>query len=317
MYLPDDVGLVLKALTSAAKRSGGGFSVAALWNSPFIRAMLVILLGEDKDLDEHPPVVHCLSSRHSSWRRTLLCPASSPHYKTALQNREVLSFLLDILYAKLDQALPGVDHKDEARLVGPLLSPKFIREAVPSSLSTHYFLLSLIYRYTADDRAQLTHILRWITQLTTPAHVIQLYLENLESMMEEDVRSLSWTQCGSLFTIIDTVARICIGSADFEGWELLSDLCATCIVKFIKSRDRLAIAAFPFDLILTFLGLVRNVHNRKAVTFQHLTTIYRFVHDTPHSRYSEVLSEFQALLHLGKYRAIILYFIFFNAVFTS
>ncbi|KAJ6608281.1 hypothetical protein B0H10DRAFT_2068282, partial [Mycena sp. CBHHK59/15] len=156
----------------------------------------------------------------------------------------------------IHEQLPTQPHKSEARIVDLLLSPKFSTAAVPVSTDSRRLLQSLIYRSPVDNRRELTHIVRWITKTTTPVHVISCYLENLDSMTAEQVRSLSWTRCGTLFAIVHTIAEVCLELEDFESWELLSDLCATCIVKFITSRDRLGIAAFPFDLILTFLRLL-------------------------------------------------------------
>lgn len=283
-------------LAGAAKRSVGGYSAAALWDSPFIRAMAVMLHGEDRDPNEHPLVLHCLSSDHSAWDESLFGPPSLKlHYQS------VFSFLLDVLYTKLHEELPALVNTAEARIVDLLLSPKFSLAALPVSIGSRHFMQSLIYRPPGDHRRELAHILRWIMKVTTPAHVIAYYLQILDPMSVAQIRSLSWAQYGSLFAIVDTVARVCIDMDEFEGWDLLSDLCATCLVKFITSRDRLGIAAFSFDLVLTLLDIMRNVHTHPgSVTFRHLPVIYRYVHDTPHSRYSEVLSEFETLLGIGK-----------------
>ncbi|KAJ7135879.1 hypothetical protein C8R44DRAFT_389744 [Mycena epipterygia] len=80
----EEVGSVMTFLAGAAKRSVGGYSAAALWDSPFIRAMAVMLHGEDRDPNEHPLVLHCLSSDHSAWDESLFGPPSLKlHYQTA------------------------------------------------------------------------------------------------------------------------------------------------------------------------------------------------------------------------------------------
>ncbi|KAJ6590705.1 hypothetical protein DFH09DRAFT_1140075 [Mycena vulgaris] len=291
-YSPEDFGSVLASLTGAAKRAGGGYSLGALWDSLFIRAMGVMLLDEDKDPNEHPLILRCLSSAHSTWDKSLFDPSTATR-----SSQSVLAFLLDVLYAKLHEELPALVNKSEARIVDLLLSPKFSLSAVPISIDSRSFMQSLIFRPPGENRRELAHIIRWIMKVTHPSHVIVHYLQNLEGISAAQVKSLSWAQCGSLFAIIDTVARLCLDAEDFEDWELLSELCATCLIKFITARDRLNIAAFSFDLVLTLLHVMRSVRpNTASVTIQHLRTIYRYVHDTPHSRYSEVLLEFQALL---------------------
>jgi hypothetical protein len=258
--------------------------------------MAVMLLEEDRDSSEHPLILHCLASSHSVWYDSLFGPPSSTQY-----SQSVLSFLLDVLYAKLHEELPVLETKNEARIVDLLLSPKFSLAAVPVSLDTGRFMQSLIYRSPVENRRELTHLVRWIMKVTSPAHVIAYYLHHLDGLSTIQIRSLRWAQCGSLFFIIDTVASLCLDAEDFDDWELLSELCTICLVNFITSRDRLGIAAFSFDLVFTLLRVLRNLPpNSTSVTFQHLPTIYRYVHDTPHSRYAEVLSEFQGLLDVGK-----------------
>ncbi|KAJ7752472.1 hypothetical protein DFH07DRAFT_774412 [Mycena maculata] len=294
MYSNGDFGLLLASLTEAGRRSRGGFSLTSLWGSPFVRAISVMLLEEDIDPTDHPIILHCLSSRHSSWRDTLFGPPMLTR-----NHQAVLSFLLDILYAKLHEELPAVVNQSEARIVDLLLSPKFTLAAVPVSIDSGRFMQSLVHHSPGDDRRELSHIIRWIIKVTSPEHVIARYLRDLEAMSAAQVRYLSWIQCGNIFAIVDTVGRICLDLEDFEGWEDLADLCTTCLVNFITFRNRLAIAAFPFDLILTFSTVVRNTRlNPASLAFQHLPTIYQYVHDTPHSRYSEVLSEIQGLLDM-------------------
>ncbi|KAJ7152656.1 hypothetical protein C8R43DRAFT_1127113 [Mycena crocata] len=300
IYSPASFGPVLASLAGAAKRSGGGYPLATLWDSPFIRAMAVMLLDEDRDSIEHPLVVHCLSSSYSAWDEL--------RFGTLQYPQLVFSFLLDILYAKLHEELPVLVDKSEARIVDVLLSPRFSLAAVPVSIDSQNFMRSLMYRSPTDHRRELTHLVRWVIKVSSAPHVIRFYLRTLEDMSTLQAKALTWAQCGSLFAIVDTVARLCLepddvsGSAPpslppFESWDLLSDLCATCLVKFITSRHRLGIAAFSFDLTLTFLNVLRNFRpSPTSMTFRYLPIIFRYVHDTPHLRYGEVLAEFQTFL---------------------
>ncbi|KAJ7509425.1 hypothetical protein B0H11DRAFT_1249250 [Mycena galericulata] len=256
-----------------------------------------MLLEDDTDSNDHPIILHSLTSKHSSWKDTLWGPPVLTRHRQA-----VLSFLLDVLYAKLHEELPALPHKSEARLVDILLSPKFTLAAVPISIDSRLFMQSLAYHSPRDNLRELTHLVRWIIKVTSPDHVIAYYLNNVDDISATQVKSLSWAHCGSIFSIVDAVGRVCLELEVFDSWKDLADLCTICLVKFITFRDRLAIAAFPFDLILTFSHVVRNLRPSPAsVTFQHLTTIYQYAHDTPHSRYTEVLSEIQELLDIGKF----------------
>ncbi|KAJ7207205.1 hypothetical protein GGX14DRAFT_456567 [Mycena pura] len=293
-YPGGEFGPILVALTEAAKRAGAGYTLAALWDSPFIRTIAVMLFEEDIDSTEHPLILRCLSSKLSQWHRLLFS-----HPECAGHHQSVLSFLLDVLYAKLHETLPAVANKVDARAVDLLLSPRFTLAAVPVSISTRNFMQSLIYRFPWEHQHELAHIIRWIMKATAPLHVVSCYLRNVDGLSPEQAESLSWVLCGNLFAIVDTVAQVCLDTEDFEDWALLAELCSTCLVKFITSRDRLGIVGFPFDLASTFLRVARNASlNPESPTFRHLSTIYRFVHDTPHLRYTELLTEFQAFLDI-------------------
>ncbi|KAJ7742787.1 hypothetical protein B0H16DRAFT_1860498 [Mycena metata] len=117
-YSDAQVNDLVPALAEAAKRSCLGNVFAALWDSPFLHAMSVIV-DPDLAVKDNAPAVWVLASPYASWDH-LPSKKDEPSRHSA-----VLTFVLKVVQEKLVEALANSTRATEVGIVDSILSPQF------------------------------------------------------------------------------------------------------------------------------------------------------------------------------------------------
>ncbi|KAJ6592241.1 hypothetical protein DFH09DRAFT_1306128 [Mycena vulgaris] len=236
-------------LADAAKRSCIGTSLSALWESPFLRAMSIVV-DPDLAVQDNFPAVWVLASSYSSWDH--LPPGMDGSSPVSLHNT-VISFLLKVVVAKLVEGLKDSTRATEAGIVDSILSPQV---DLGQPLNARHLLAALLHIPSQDD---LTLLVMWLFRTHSPLTIVRAVHDNVESITTEQLMHLGQSQSEMFSSIVATVGQVCLAQTDFADHQLLLKLCIFTFFKAVPSQGQVAELRMHwglYDLVDTILTVV-------------------------------------------------------------
>ncbi|KAJ7464444.1 hypothetical protein FB451DRAFT_1263534 [Mycena latifolia] len=244
-YSEAQIRELVPVLAEAAKRSCIGTSLSSLWESPFLRAMSIVV-DPDLALKDNSPAVWVLASSYSSWDHLASNIDGTSH-------GAVISFMLKVVIAKLVEALRDSTRATEAGIVDSILSPQF---DLGQPLNPRHLLAAMLYVASRDD---LTLLIMWLFRTHSPLSIIRATHDNVESVTTEQMMQLNQSETEMFPAIVATVGQVCLAQEDFADRELLLKLCIFTFFKAVPPRHQVAsVRMHPglFDLVDTILTVV-------------------------------------------------------------
>ncbi|KAJ7024830.1 hypothetical protein C8F04DRAFT_150224 [Mycena alexandri] len=224
-YSDAQVSDLVPALAEAAKRSCLGNTLSALWDSPFLRAMSVIV-DPDLALRDHAPAVWVLASSYASWDHL-----PSKKDETS-RHGAVLSLLLKVVMGKLLEALVNSTRATEPGIVDSILSPQF---DLGEPLNLRHLLSAMLHVPSHDD---LTLLVLWLFRISSSRTIIVAAYENVEDVATEQLAHLGAGQSEMFPTIVATIGQVALAQENFADHELLLQLCNLTVFKAIPEQER-------------------------------------------------------------------------------
>ncbi|KAJ7148508.1 hypothetical protein C8R43DRAFT_520170 [Mycena crocata] len=248
---------LVPALAESAKRSSvGASSLSVLWDSPFLRAMSIVV-DPDLALRDTPPAMWFLGSSYCSWE---YIPAEENEESPVTLHGAVISFVLKILVAKLVEALVDSTRATEDGIVDSILSPESDLGEPPNP---RHFLAAMLHIPSRDD---LTLLVMWLSRIHPLRTIIRATHDNVESLTTEQMMQLGLSQSEMLPAIVATVGQVCLAQDDFSHHDLLLKLCIFTFFKTVSApeyvRDQFEQPQMhwgPFDLVDTILTVAHAV----------------------------------------------------------
>ncbi|KAJ7729996.1 hypothetical protein DFH07DRAFT_994336 [Mycena maculata] len=237
---------LLPVLADAANKSCNGTSLSVLWESPFLRAMSIVV-DPDLALRDNAPAVWVLASSYSSWEHL---PSNSDGPPPPTLHSPVVSFVLKVVFAKIVEALADSTRATEAGIVDSILSPNF---DLGESLDARHLLAAMLHSPSQDD---LTLFVMWLSRTHAPLTLIRAAYDNVESITTAQLMNLTRAQAEMFPFIVAAIGQVCMAQDDFGDHELLLKLCTYTFFKAVPMKGQVAESRMHwglFDLVDTIL----------------------------------------------------------------
>ncbi|KAJ6489453.1 hypothetical protein DFH09DRAFT_1208997 [Mycena vulgaris] len=231
-YSQLDVGRLLPSLSHAARRAIAGTSLIDLWNSEFLRAM-VIVVNFGVDEIGYPPAVHFLNAEHASLK-----------YLTPPELTAILALVFQIIDAKIRQDRVDNYNADEDAQTA-LLGPEWTLVPEHASVNTTNVLASLLH-LPLNLHGLMRPILSWLLSASSPADVVAQAQKHIQTLHHRRWRYLMGPHQDYMvpFLVSSLTAR-CLRLQQFDDHLMLVHLCSTCLLRTPNIR-----AKPPFGFLL-------------------------------------------------------------------
>ncbi|KAJ7509665.1 hypothetical protein B0H11DRAFT_1901073 [Mycena galericulata] len=243
---------LMPVLAEAGKRSCIATSLSTLWESPFLRAMSIVV-DPDLALRDNAPAVWVLASSYSSWE---YLPSNIDGIPPSNLHTPVISFVLKVVVAKLVEGLVDSTRATEAGIVDSILSPHL---DLGQSLNPRHLLDAVLHVPSQDD---LTLLVMWLFRIHPPLIIIRAAHDNVENISTEQLKQLHQSQSEMFSSIVATIGQVCLSQDDFTDHELLLKLCIFTFFKAVPMRGQVAELRMHWgllDLIDTILTVTHAI----------------------------------------------------------